>query len=302
MKGSETASSDSDKPEWRDYEIIDPQPMSRVFGPLTRYKFYENKDDNKNWEVDFSKPKVEVFSYLQEKYFKIQEKFNFDFMRGDMSHVQMRPEGVPFDIDQFYDPLKAVKLAIVKNKPYFSYFAESFLAPPDVMAYGSEIDHLEAVDADCVLGDLQSLATNNNEFLQKFAQYLDIKTHRKVTPSLTCITSDNDDPRFDSFYLVGNEFRYFLALFLIDLPSYYSLGFEVRDLHPKPVDNDYYTKLFVFQERDGHKKTSGIYKWGSNWKFFTNIVKIRLFAEQIAEEIQASRVLWLLSPDPSGSN
>ena len=45
VKGSEDITVEADKPEWRDYEIVDPQPMSRVFGPLTRYKFYDNKDD-----------------------------------------------------------------------------------------------------------------------------------------------------------------------------------------------------------------------------------------------------------------
>lgn len=49
------------------------------------------------------------------------------------------------------------------------------------------------------------------------------------------------------FYLNGNELRHFVALFLTDMPSYMGLGFECRDVHPKPVANEFYTKLFVFQ-------------------------------------------------------
>ena len=289
---------DSNGLDWRDYEIIKPEPMSRVFGPLTRYKFYENKDNNKDWEIDFEKPRKNVFTYLQEKYFSFQKRFNLDFMRGDMSHVQMRSSGVPFVITEFYDPMKAVKNYIKKGKPYFGYFAESFLAPPNVMAYGNEVDHLEATDAEVVLGDLQSLEINNPEFFRKFRQYLDIKATRKVKPSFTVITSDKDDPRFDKFYLKGNEFRYFVTLFMVDIPTYYSLGFETRDPHPEPFPNEFYTKLFVFQERVGSKKTSGSYQWGKNWQLFVNLIKIRLIAEQIIPEILNKKVKFLQPPDP----
>ncbi len=300
LKVKETGSPiiDSNNLEWRDYEIINPEPMSRVFGPLTRYKFYESKNHNKNWEIDFAKPRKEVFNYLQNKYFEFQKKFNFDFMRGDMSHVQMRSSGVPFEITDYYDPLKAVKNYIKKEKPYFGYFAESFLSPPDIMAYGNEVDHLEATDAEVVLGDLQSLEINNPEFFRKFRQYLDIKEYRKVKPSFTIITSDKDDPRFDKFYFKGNEFRYFISLFMTDIPTYYSLGFETRDPHPEPFPNEFYTKLFVFQERSGSKKTSGSYEWGKNWQLFMNLIKIRLIAEKIIPEIKHAKIRFLQPPDP----
>ena len=65
-----------------------------------------------------------------------------------MSHVQMRPEGVPGSIDEHYDLLRAVKRHIQRGVPHFGYFAESFLAPKDVMGYGDEVDHLEASEAE----------------------------------------------------------------------------------------------------------------------------------------------------------
>ena len=37
------------------YRITEPEEMSRVFGPLTRYKLYGRKEDNANWEIDLSK-------------------------------------------------------------------------------------------------------------------------------------------------------------------------------------------------------------------------------------------------------
>jgi hypothetical protein len=39
---------------WRDYVITEPEPMSRVFGPLTRYKLYERVDDPDSWMLDFA--------------------------------------------------------------------------------------------------------------------------------------------------------------------------------------------------------------------------------------------------------
>ena len=141
-------------------------------------------------------------------------------MRGDMSHVQMRAEGVPTQIDAFYDILATVKKVVRDNGvPYFGYFAETFLAPRNVMSYGDEIDHLEAADCDSTLGDLQSVIINTPEFLQRFRQYLDVLETRRFAPSFTIMTADKDDPRFDKFYVSGNEFRLFTALFLTNMPT-----------------------------------------------------------------------------------
>ena len=78
---------------WRDYRITQPTEMSRAFGPLTRYKLYARKDDNQQWEIDFDQPRTWVWDYLTRHYAEQQSRYGFDFMRGDMSHVQMRPEG-----------------------------------------------------------------------------------------------------------------------------------------------------------------------------------------------------------------
>ncbi|MCB0520822.1 MAG: hypothetical protein H6577_21430 [Lewinellaceae bacterium] len=286
--------------EWRDYVIEKPEPMSRVFGPLTRYKFYENKNDNRDWEVDFSKPRKEVWEYVQLAYAKVCREYGFDFMRGDMSHVQMRPEGIPAEVDEYYDPLCAVKHFIQKEKPWFGYFAESFLAPAGVMAYGDEVDHLEMADADTTLGDLQSMVVGSPEFLQNFRLYLDILSSRKVSPSFTIMTGDKDDPRFDKFYAGGNEARLFIGLFLPDMPSYMGLGFECRDQHHSPAPNEHYTKLFVFKIDNGPKATHGEYVWGKNAGLFSNLLKIRLLAEGLLPKIKDCTTNWLLPPDPTG--
>jgi hypothetical protein len=274
--------------------------MSRVFGPLTRYKFYENKNDNRDWEIDFSKPKKDVWDYFTESYARLAREYGFDFMRGDMSHVQMRAEGIPVQPDDYYDPLRAVKEAIQREKPHFGYFAESFLGPGGYLAYGDEVDHLEAADADTTLGDLQSMVVGSPEFLQNFRWYLDILACRKVTPSFTLLTGDKDDPRFDKFYAGGNEARLFIALFLPDMPSYMGLGFECRDVHLVPAPNEHYTKLFVFKISEGPKSTKGSYVWGKNVALFSNLLKIRLFAESFISNIENCTTRWLLPPDPTG--
>jgi hypothetical protein len=288
---------------WRDYVIEDPEPMSRVFGPLGRYKLYESKANNANWELDFERPRIEVWDYICRKYQQVQDRYGFDFMRGDMSHVQMRPAGVPAEIDRYYDILGAVKQYIqAQGVPYFGYFAETFLAPRDVMGYGEEIDHLEAAEAEVTLGDLQSMVVGSTEFLQNFRRYDDLRQTRRCAPSFTVMTADKDDPRFDEFYLGGNALRLFIALFLTQTPSYMALGFETRDRHYNPAPNEHYTKLFVFQERSGPKATHGPYMWGHNAQLFGKISAIRQFADSIWEQIQARPMRWLLPPDATAHN
>ncbi len=285
--------------QWRDYVIEKPQPMSRVFGPLTRFKFYENLDDNRDWSVDFSKPKKEVWEYFAAAYGKVATGFGFDFMRGDMSHVQMRADGVPARPDDFYDPLAAVKLFVQATKPSFGYFAESFLAQPGVMAYGDEVEHLEASKADTTLGDLQSMVVGSEEFMTNFRWYLDILQHRSVAPNFTVMTADKDDPRFDKFYVGGNEARLFIALLLPDMPSYQALGFECRDRHLLPAPNEHYTKLYVFQIGTGEKATHRPFIWGKNVALFDNLLKIRCFAERFLPETGTCTSRWLRLPHPT---
>lgn len=285
---------------WRDYRISKPESMSRVFGPLTRYKLYGRLNDNQDWEIDFDQPRKEVWDYVCNHFAELTETYHFDFMRGDMSHVQMRPDGVPHQVDLYYDFHKAIKGRLRQKHPYFAYFAETFMAPAGFMAYGDEVDHLELSDADATLGDLQSMVVGSTEFLQNFRRYLDILNTRSFAPSFTIMTGDKDDPRFDKFYLSGNEARLFTALFICDMPSYMGLGFEVRDPHPVPVANEYYTKLYVFQIEKGSKATHGPYLWGNNISLFDRLTKIRMQAEALYPEIEQARTQWLIPPDSTG--
>ncbi|MCO6478960.1 MAG: hypothetical protein J5I94_20165 [Phaeodactylibacter sp.] len=286
---------------WREYKISKPQEMSRVFGPLTRYKLYERLDDNKNWEIDFSRPRTATWDYVCRHFYRIQQEYNFDFMRGDMSHVQMRPEGVPAQADNFYDLHKAVRAHIRTAKPYFGYFAETFLAGPNFIAYGNEVDHLEQADADSTLGDLQSMVVGSPRFMQNFRWYLDILKTRDFAPNFTIMTGDKDDPRFDEFYLSGNEARLFTALFLTDMPSYMALGFECRDPHPTPAPNEHYTKLYVFRITGGEKATKGPYVFGKNARLYHRLSRLRLSAERILPQIIRADTLWLLPPDATAA-
>lgn len=283
--------------EWRDYRITQPQAMSRVFGPLTRYKFYEAHADNADWAIDFANPRTEVWDYFCRGYANVQADYNLDFMRGDMSHVQMRPDGVPSEQVPFYDPLGSVKLHIQERVPYFGYFAESFLAPPGVMAYGDELDHLEASYADTTLGDLQSTTIGEATFMADFRRYLDIQATRQVVPNFTILTGDKDDPRFDAFYLHGNEARLWMGLFITDLPSYQALGFEQRDPHPTPAPNEHYTKLYVFHLDEGPKATQGPYQWGKNGILFQRILYIRQMADALWPKLANCRTQWLVLPE-----
>jgi hypothetical protein len=285
---------------WRDYEITKPQSFSRAFGPLTRYKLYEAKDDNYNWEIDFEKPLRPVWEYVARHYMEVQQKYNFDFMRGDMAHVQMRPEGVPAKLNEYYDIMAYIKASLRKRNPNFGSFAETFLAPAGEMGYGDEDDHLEMSDADSTLGNLQSIPVGTPEFLAQFRRYLDLLHTRRFAPNFTVMTADKDDPRFDTFYVKGNETRFFISLFLTDMPSYMSLGFEQRDVHLEPAPNEHYTKLYVFKEDRGAKATHDQYVWGNNIWLFTALNEMKKYSDVIFRYINEKKVRWLLLPDPTG--
>ncbi|MDZ7935597.1 MAG: hypothetical protein U5M51_11700 [Emticicia sp.] len=232
---------------WYTYEFDEPQAMSRVFGPLARYKFFHSKDDNANWELDFENPNKYAWEYFCQKVYECQQAYNLDFMRGDMAHVQPRPDGVPANPDKYYDPLMAVKHYVQKQGvKHFAFFAETFLVDADFMGYGDENDHLEAIDADSTLGDLQSSVVGSVEFMQKFVKYNQLLRTRKFAPNFTVMTADKDDPRFDEFYRTANYLRLFTSLFLTDMPSYVGLGFETRNMHLERGKNEEYTKAIRF--------------------------------------------------------
>lgn len=289
--------------QWPNIVMSQPQFMSRVFSPLARYKYYERLDDNANWEIDFGRPRPHVWEYVCGHYARARHIGNFDFMRGDMSHVQMRPGGVPDEVDDHYDPLRAIKTHIQRTAPWFAYFSETFLPARDVFQFGEELDHLEASHADVTLGDLQSTVVGDAEYLRRFRRYLDDLATRRTAPSYTVMTADKDDPRFDEYYRAGNEARLFSALLLTDMPSYTGLGFEIRDTRWEPANNERYTKLFVFHEQGDSNihpskaRFGDTYVWGENEVLFDRLTELRVFAEPLLAELGSAMTRWLIPPD-----
>jgi hypothetical protein len=278
---------------WRDYMVSAPTEMSRAFGPLTRYKFYARKADNKAWEIDFDQPRTWVWDYFTGHYAEQQAKFGFDFMRGDMSHVQMRPDGVPAVADKYYDPLRAVKKHIAANPDasHFAYFAESFLERPGFMAYGDEVEHLERSEADVTLGNLQSMVPGSDQFWAIIDHYLKVEATTSLTPAWAVITGDKDDPRFDHFHHFGELARVFTGLFLGKLPMYFSLGFEQRDRHLARAENEAYSKLYVFQEKIPDKAVSGPFQWGNNLELFSGWTRLQEFAGGLQGHLGEATIL-----------
>lgn len=287
--------------KWYNYHFDKPQGMSRVFGPLTRYKFYNTFEPSQ--ELDFKSPNVIAWQYIADKYLECQQKYNFDFMRGDMSHVQPRKEGVPQIIEEFYDPLKYIKEYIQQaGVRYFSFFAETFIAPPNEMSYGNELEHLEAINADVTLGDLQASVVGSEDFRSKFKNYLDISNKWSFKTCFTIITADKDDPRFDEFYRSANHLRYFIGTFLSCLPSYIAMGFECRNQNLNRAINESYSKLYVFQISDNaetDKVTHGPYIWGDNIDQFLEFQKIKILAEKILPNTKDKDFVWITKPSIS---
>jgi hypothetical protein len=173
--------------KWYNYQFDKPEGMSRVFGPLTRYKFYNTQSPDSQ-ELNFEDVNIPAWKYVSSMYSACQKAYNFDFMRGDMAHVQPRASGIPEIITPYYDPLKFIKNEIVNSGvPYFGFFAETFLAPPNQMGYGDETIHLEAIEADSTLGDLQGSVVGSGEFRQKLNTYIELlKTRSCLSISAIC--------------------------------------------------------------------------------------------------------------------
>lgn len=288
--------------EWREYRMLEPGPTSRVFGPLTRYALWEARGDG--WALDFDRPRAHVWDYVADHVAAFRRDIPFDFMRGDMAHVQMRESGVPDPIPARYDLFGYVKRRVreATSAPSFGSFAESFLAPRDTFSYGVEIEHLEAAESDAALGDLQSVPTDDPEFRRRLRQYIDLGAIRSCAPSLTVMTADKDDPRFDAAYRAGSAVRLFVSLLVPDLPSYMALGFESRDVHDRPAANEFYSKLYVFRQSAGPNVTVGPYRWGHNDALLAAVTRIRAFADEISADLASGSVRWLLPPDPTDSD
>ncbi len=90
----------------------------------------------------------------------------------------------------------------------------------------------------------------------------------------------------------------FVAFFLADMPSYMGLGFETRNTHIERADNnEEYTKLFVFQIREGEKATNGAYEWGKNGALFHQLTRLKVLGETILPTIGGQKIQWLIYPD-----
>ncbi len=145
----------------------------------------------------------------------------------------------------------------------------------------------------------------SSDYLGRFRRYLDYLATRRTAPAFTVMTADKDDPRFDDLYTAGNEVRLFTALFLPDMPSYTALGYEVRDIHDEPVENERYTKLFVFRERGesnvypSKARHGDDFVWGENQELFDRLTALRSFAEDILVDVAGTSTRWLLPPDAS---
>ncbi len=274
--------------KWYTYEFDAPQAMSRVFGPLTRYKFFEVKPNS--WDLDFDKPQLDLWQYIAEQYLACKNTFNLDFMRGDMAHVQPRPAGVPNPLPHYYDPLAFIKQSIIeKTSPNFGFYAETFLVEPNTMAYGDENEHLEAISADVSLGDIQSTVPGSIEFRSKLKYYKELLAKEIFSPCFTIITSDKDDPRFDHFYQNGLLMRTFCGIFFMDMPSYASLGFETRNQHLERGPNEEYSKLYVFKIEDNNetdKCTNGSFVFGKNLDQFERLQQLYQIADELLPKLK----------------
>ena len=71
-------------------------------------------------------------------------------------------------------------------------------------------------------------------------------------------------------------------------------GVELRDPHPEPFPNEFYTKLYVFQLEKGKNATRDVYQWGKNQPLFERLDRMKRFSDTIFDDIQNVENQWLL--------
>ncbi|MFT6206066.1 MAG: hypothetical protein ACJA1O_003693 [Spirosomataceae bacterium] len=107
---------------------------------------------------------------------------------------------------------KAVGMDVI---PYASRFAKMVFTHPRNFEWVKQVRRKMISHGSTLYQDVEEIIL---QFLH----------HCGTTNGMPILTGDKDDPRFDSFFRLGNILRYFTGMFYTSLPSYYSLGFETR--------------------------------------------------------------------------
>jgi hypothetical protein len=227
---------------------------------------------------DIERPNTAGWNFLKDKWRDFQKTYGFDFFGASQAHIQLSKANPAQrhlkDIPEFYRDLK--QYLQDQSGPHIASFAESYLQQGIIEP---EAD-MGNKDFDAVLGSLwqQPLGPEYRGTLRRYAT---LKNHQ-FKPAISNMTVESDAPAYNHVYAdpVANRVKTFLAYFL-NLPSYHTVGFEVRDLNPK----DYASNAL--------KTLKKPFEWGKNQEFFEALTAIRQQFVSIRSRMRQLSFQWL---------
>lgn len=276
-----------DKNGWPVFKINDAfnqkeGAFQSIFGSLTPYKLFHLNPDGSH---DTSRPVKPVWDYLAQRYLAFQRAYGFDFMRGDMAHVEPRfrenHRNPQSNKAQWYDLFGYILHTIQTQgeAPYFAFLPEALMWAKD-WHQNRPLDHIRNMNSTVALGSLQHVPLGEgHNFANDFKIHMDNGQHIGVPMASSIMTADSDDPHHQHLY--GSTHKNMVRLFvgLFHRPTYLGMGFEMKGNNwPWPSDS---------QEAMAQQTTHGSmnaargtpYQWGNNPDAYANYTRLRNLLE-----------------------
>ncbi|MBK8190712.1 MAG: hypothetical protein IPK79_09730 [Vampirovibrionales bacterium] len=253
--------------------------FSSIFGGMAPYKLYET-DDAGRFQID--KPLPAVWAYLKRQAVDLQKAYGFDFIRGDMAHLDYRaaaasqnpaPEALT---PEAYDMFSAMKQAVQRENgaPWFAFLPEAMfhIKPhnPDAL------QHARWMTSDAALGQLQGRSLEGDDFRRSLQWRNQAHAQSNLPICNGMMTADSDNSARAHLYASprGNLARAFAGLF--SPPSYMGMGFEMKG---DPAGADSASSAPVDKTAFTHPYNNGLknkpYQWGKSAETFNGLTRMK---------------------------
>ncbi|MFM7467964.1 MAG: hypothetical protein ACKO37_00465 [Vampirovibrionales bacterium] len=214
---------------WPEFTLLGLKKGMRddIVGNVTPYKLYHVFPDG---TPDITRPNVEAWNYLTRHTEDWVKRYQFDFLRADMAHIQQTHSNPqqPYDTHQppeFYHVLK--KHLQTQGHPAFATFAESFLLH-GIVSGAKDMAHK---GFNGVLGPFQYIASESKDYRRNLYDWLErsLFSRDPFKVSLSSMTTDSDQAHHNDLFnnTAAHTLRLFLGYFL-PLPAYNGMGVESR--------------------------------------------------------------------------
>ncbi len=292
-------------------ELTDRSPKG-ITGTLAPYRVFQLQADG---SLNYDLADLNVLKYFARQLKAMQQAYNFDFIRADMSHIQMRAEGPMEPIRPGLPENKMelwayLKYQLQKQAPYFATLSEDFLISDDICGYGNSRQNNHARNVDVVLGNVanQPLVASPGILsspldIQHIKHHYNIIGNLSFRPSIAMFTTDSDNPKMN--FLHNNTVNIIRAVlgYFLNNPSYMGAGFEVLEERPLPTMSEQgklleienprkYSRYYIAQPSFLNYRTQP-YQWGENHTFHQTMTRLRKVYVQLQDKLKTLGHWWV---------